>query len=271
MSASTAQQSLRARQPLSALGKITTGALIAGAVGYGYLQILIGVFVLPIVILVVGFLLVAGLVASGWRWAPLVAVLYGVGIFVGAFIFAPQYTILHLQHPDQGGEFIAVLLGLTGAALAAVTGGFSTWQMLRRAKGDTPFWAPWLAAGGVGLVLGALLAATITAANPATSGNAAPVAVGTVHMTAVSFASPTVVVAKGDMLHLVDDGAATHIFRNGSWDGSAAHPAAEPGAPQVNDVMITHGAVDIGPFNTAGTFHIYCTVHPGMSLTIIVP
>jgi plastocyanin len=223
------------------------------------------------VILVIGFLLVAGLVASGWRWAPLVAVLYGVGIFIGAFVFAPQYTILHLQHPDQVGEFIAVLLGLTGAALAAVTGGFSTWRMLRRAKGNTPFWAPLLAAGGVGLVLGALLAANIAAANPATSGNAASVAVGTVHLGPVNFSSSTAVVARGGMLHLVDDGDYTHIFRNGSWSGNTARPEGEPGAPAVNDAMLSHGSLDIGPYDTAGTFHIYCTVHPGMSLTIIVP
>jgi plastocyanin len=90
-------------------------------------------------------------------------------------------------------------------------------------------------------------------------------------MSAVDFTTPTVVVAKGGMLRLIDDGASTHIFRNGSWSGNTARPTAEPGAPVVNDVMITHGSMDIGPFGAAGTFHIYCTVHPGMSLTIIVP
>jgi hypothetical protein len=73
MSASPARPSLLARQPLSALDKVTIGALLAGAAGHAYLQILIGVFVLPIVILVIGFLLVAGLVASGWRWGPVAA------------------------------------------------------------------------------------------------------------------------------------------------------------------------------------------------------
>jgi hypothetical protein len=271
VSSAPTRPSFLARQPLSALDKITIGALIAGAVGYGWLQVLIGVFVLPIDILVVGFLLVAGLVASGWRWGPLVAAIYGVFIFIGAFIFAPQYTILHLQRLDEVGPFIAVLLGLTGAALAAITGGFSTWRTLRGAKRDTPFWAPLLAAGCVGLILGALVAANIAAANPATGGNAASVAVGTVHLGPVNFASSTAVVARGGALHLVDDGDYTHIFRNGSWNGNTARPEAEPGAPAVNNAMLSHGSLDIGPFNTAGTFHIYCTVHPGMSLTIIVP
>jgi hypothetical protein len=275
VSASTTHPSFLARQPLSALDKITIGALIAGAVGYGYLQILIGVFVLPIVILVIGFLLVAGLVASGWRWGPLATAIYGVGIFVGAFVFAPQDTILHLQHPDEVGPFITVLLGLTGAALAAVTGAFSTWQTLRSAQGETPVWAPLLTAACVGLVLGALLAATIAAANPAANsaanGNTLTVAVGTVHLGPVNFASSMAVVAKGGTLHLVDDGDYTHIFRNGSWSGNTARPQAEAGAPVVNDAMLSHGSLDIGPLNTAGTFHIYCTVHPGMSLTVLVP
>ncbi len=29
-------------------------------------------------------------------------------------------------------------------------------------------------------------------------------------------------------------------------------------------------ALAFGPFNVVGTFHIYCTVHPGMNLTVIV-
>ncbi len=28
--------------------------------------------------------------------------------------------------------------------------------------------------------------------------------------------------------------------------------------------------VTVGPFLTSGTYHSYCTVHPGMSLTILV-
>jgi hypothetical protein len=269
--ASAPQPSFRARRPPSALDQITIGALIAGAVGYGSLQITIGVFVLPIVLLVVGFLLVAGLVASGWRWGPLVAAVYGVLIYIGAFVFAPQYTVLHLQHPDQVGPFVAVLLGLTGAALAAVTGGFSTWRALPGATRATPFWAPWLAAGCAGIILGAWFAASMAAANPATTANAPAVAVGTVHLGPVGFAASTAVVARGGMLHLVDDGVYTHVFRNGYWSGNTTHPAAEPGAPAVNDAMLSHGALDIGPFNAAGTFHIYCTIHPGMSLTVIVP
>ena len=30
------------------------------------------------------------------------------------------------------------------------------------------------------------------------------------------------------------------------------------------------GSLKIGPFTTAGIFHIYCTIHRGMNLTIVV-
>jgi plastocyanin len=69
---------------------------------------------------------------------------------------------------------------------------------------------------------------------------------------------------------LVDDGNFTHIIANGSWDGSNPKPASEPGAPSVHNVQVNGGSITIGPFNTAGTFSIYCTVHPGMMLQVIV-
>jgi plastocyanin len=34
--------------------------------------------------------------------------------------------------------------------------------------------------------------------------------------------------------------------------------------------LTSGGSVEIGPFTTAGTYHIYCTVHQGMNLEIIV-
>jgi hypothetical protein len=47
-------------------------------------------------------------------------------------------------------------------------------------------------------------------------------------------------------------------------------PRAETGAPPVNNVQINDNTVVLGPFNTPGIYHLYCTVHPGMTLTVIV-
>jgi plastocyanin len=35
-------------------------------------------------------------------------------------------------------------------------------------------------------------------------------------------------------------------------------------------VNLNNNTATVGPFTTAGTYHIFCTIHPGMSLTIIV-
>ncbi len=92
----------------------------------------------------------------------------------------------------------------------------------------------------------------------------------TVHMGPSTFVQPNVTVPKGSKLKLLDDGAYLHILQNGSWVNGAAKTATEPGAPTVNNLQVNGGSVEIGPFTTAGTFHIYCTVHQNMNLMIIV-
>ncbi len=93
---------------------------------------------------------------------------------------------------------------------------------------------------------------------------------GTAHMVVTNFAQPCVNVSKGTMLNLVDDGNFYHSLDNGSWVNSTAQPANEPGAPTISNVVVSSGSKQIGPFNTAGTYHIYCSVHQNMNLVIHV-
>ncbi len=93
---------------------------------------------------------------------------------------------------------------------------------------------------------------------------------GTAHMVATNFAQNCVNVTKGSMLNLVDDGTYIHILDNGSWVNGNAQPAKEAGAPTIDNLMFSGGSKQVGPFNTAGTFHIYCSVHPNMNLTVNV-
>lgn len=90
------------------------------------------------------------------------------------------------------------------------------------------------------------------------------------HMGGSSFIQPSITLKKGDMLNLVDDSSALHIIVNGTWVGTTAKPATESGAPTVNKTFNGNDSAAVGPFNTAGTFHLYCSVHPGMNLTVIV-
>lgn len=95
----------------------------------------------------------------------------------------------------------------------------------------------------------------------------------TAHMGASTFVQSTVTVKKGSSLMLVDDSASTHIIQNGMWDSSGmAKPGKEKGAPTVSNVQFTAAGQShtVGPFNTAGTFHLYCTIHQNMNLTVTV-
>lgn len=92
----------------------------------------------------------------------------------------------------------------------------------------------------------------------------------TVHMGATDFLQHTVTLHKGDTLTLVDDTTSPHIITNGSWVNGVAQPAKEPGAPSVNQQFNGNDSATIGPFNTAGTFQLYCTIHQNMNLTINV-
>jgi plastocyanin len=93
-----------------------------------------------------------------------------------------------------------------------------------------------------------------------------------VHMGEVTFTQTSVTISKGSSLNLIDDVPVTHIISNGTWVNSVAKPAIEPGAPTISNLQFnTAGqSMTVGPFNTTGTFQIYCSVHVNMNLTVIV-
>lgn len=91
-----------------------------------------------------------------------------------------------------------------------------------------------------------------------------------VHMNETNFVEKSITIQKGESVTLVNDSAAIHVISNGSWMDGMQVPKDESGAPQVNASVDGNVSEVIGPFNTAGTFHLYCTVHPNMNLTVIV-
>ena len=93
-----------------------------------------------------------------------------------------------------------------------------------------------------------------------------------VHMGETTFLQSSVTISKGSSLTLIDDVPVLHIIGNGSWVNNVTKPAIEPGAPVVNNVQISSAgqSIVVGPFNTAGTYHLYCSVHLNMNLTVIV-
>jgi plastocyanin len=92
-----------------------------------------------------------------------------------------------------------------------------------------------------------------------------------VHMQAMSFTPEQITIKKGQSIELVNDLAIIHVIANGTWNGSAPAPKIEAGAPKVDNIQVNgNDTATIGPFNTAGTFQLYCTVHVGMKMTVIV-
>ena len=128
------------------------------------------------------------------------------------------------------------------------------------------------------LALGSLVVAacarpgTTTAGGttPTASGGPSGCASGTVQTNATNFVQPCVTIAKGAKVTIVPVVVSLHILTNGSWVNGTAHSAQEPGAPTISNVQVTNANIEIGPFSTAGTFHLYCTVHVGMNLTVNV-
>lgn len=105
----------------------------------------------------------------------------------------------------------------------------------------------------------------------ACSNSATPDAPNTVHMSDTAFKQTTITIKKGESIHLVADTLTPHTIANGTWEGDKAKPSTEPGAPKVQDLQIGgNSSASIGPFNTAGTFQLYCTIHGGMNLQVIV-
>src|SRR5712691_2331687 len=118
------------------------------------------------------------------------------------------------------------------------------------------------------LVAGALLSVLLVACSRDGSSSSQSYSV---HMNAVDFTQSSITVAKGSSITLINDSSAPHILANGSWMNGSAQAMQESGMPAMgNPQVMGQGTQTIGPFNQAGTYHFYCTVHPGMSLTVIV-
>ncbi len=275
MNVESTQTHLFARQPLSVFAKIAFWAFLVGALGGlgGTITLTItnGSPSRDIVITTVCTLAGAVILATGFRWAPLVSTLLGgYNIYL---IYTQPYVVESLVNPKgpNGGfaHFAGDVLVLACAILAF---GGSIWaavQNYRKTNRQAPRWLPSALSLVAGMIIGALFIGAISQP-PAAAGTTYTKGVPTVHMGAGSFLQSSVTISKGSKLLLVDDVSSLHILANGSWQNDVVKAEREPGAPTVNNVRVNGNSVEIGPFSSAGTYHLYCEVHQGMNLTIIV-
>ncbi|HET8912200.1 MAG TPA: hypothetical protein VFN23_12090 [Ktedonobacteraceae bacterium] len=109
----------------------------------------------------------------------------------------------------------------------------------------------------------ALTACNISTSSGSNNGNV-------VHMNDTNFVQSSISIKKGTSLTIINDSSVAHILQNGIWDNGTPKPSKESGAPTVNVNFGGNDTQKIGPFTTAGTFHILCIIHPDMNLQITV-
>jgi plastocyanin len=94
----------------------------------------------------------------------------------------------------------------------------------------------------------------------------APVA--DIGMFTADFKQEGVTLHRGERLTLINDSNAVHVVGPGR-DSAIRTP--QRGVPMTGfHLMQTNDSYTTGPWMTAGTFYLTCTVHPGMDLKVVV-
>lgn len=261
------------RSGLSALAKTAVLATLGNAFMFFVnllLVLIVGkTFIPPLLILGLVTLIASGLACLRFRLAPALAALT---VLVGGIsIFSIPIHQYNITHPGEAATFISDLLLLAFAIVAMGAGLAAAIQNYRRPERVTPHLLRPRLATFAAFIIGMIAVSLIATAFPSPSMASTPTnGVPTVHLSPTAFVQTVVLVPKGSMLLIVDDGNYDHVLQNGFWQGTAPHSQAEPGAPTVQNRDINGGSLEIGPFPTAGIYHLYCTIHVGMNVTIVV-
>lgn len=215
-------------------------------------------------------LLATALVRMRRRW------LYALAVPIGALLLyglVTQPDVLHnLGNPKtiSGGyaHFLGVMLPILATLMASTA---SLGAALQRARYSHRM--PRSLNLVLSLILGLTIGATVFGAvvqpphlPTAYLTNGVP----TIDLDVSSFTVKQINLPKGSKLMLKDTTPVNHLLVNGQWLQGAPIQQREPGAPLVNHIPLSGNSTIIGPFATAGKYHIICQLHRGMMLTIIV-
>lgn len=263
---------LFARQPLSGFSRYTVFVLLFGTLMFTGIKLGVGHGGGPPLAGTLILFISAVAIASGLLWAPLLGVIALVAVLY--LMYKQPFVLEHLQHPKEMFPLFVIvtllyglfLTGLLACVVALV-------QNYRHTQARTPGWFRMLLSTVGGIVAGAILMALLVQEAPAQiiSSTTYTNGVPTVHMAVGSFEQSSVTISKGSKLLLVDDGNYHHELNMGSWVNGQPVSESLPGEPTLaNGKSIYNGNFTLGPFSIAGTYHLYCSIHTGMMLTIIV-
>jgi plastocyanin len=193
------------RKPVSALGKVAAGSLVAIVAVLMSWLIITGDFD-PFALIFVGvFLLVAALIATGWRWAPALALVPAAFILL---FLGPAVGFL-IQRPNTG-DFAMTSIIVLLAALAGIAGITGTIGNYRRQTTTAPGWLRYLLYGMGALVLIIL----VLAALPDAKAGRDVAGATEINVAEFSFPSEGIRSRAGEevVLRFVNEDSATHSF-----------------------------------------------------------
>ncbi len=148
------------RRPLAALGKLTIASLFTMALLFVlFMTLIIGELIPPLLVIAALALVFGGIIAAGWRWAPVLATLLAAAVLA---MFWPPMRF-SLAHPEESRVFSFMAAIIATLLVAMLTGLAATIQNYRRAAEErhTPRGTVATVAAIVGLVAGAILVAGI--------------------------------------------------------------------------------------------------------------
>lgn len=258
MEQSIARPRLLARRPLALLVRVHVAALLAMALAFVYLQLLIVGTYLPIpTILIAITLTIAGLAAMGWRWTLLLGTIWLI------LVIATSASVIgyHLARPENTRDFAfyVVVLGIFVVGVVSGIGAF-----MRTPDGSAavaPGWLPMFLVAVAMICVGAI--AVVLVPRPATTSISTAVLADLPVLTTTNFAfDQTEIRAKvGETvaLRLENTDVATHAFA----------------IPDLGvDVTMRSGEASLALFRPTqpGTYTFFCSVphHETMRGTLIV-
>jgi plastocyanin len=263
-------------RPLSVFSKTFLVVILAHA---GMLTAL-GLFVQqPVVLILAGIeAFVASLLLFGLRWVSIIGSLLGFAMLL-IFLTATGFPVHHLTHPkDAFGYGVLPALSflmymvMTGlfwcAAMLIVTGVTTVTHNYFFARWQNFPWFKTALTGAICLWCGAVMVGALT--QPERPINT--LSPGTVALEVGSFSPSSISLTKGEKLTIVDSGLYHHNLSMGRWINGQPVLQNQPGGPSLTnkDVNAAGQTVILGPFNTAGTFYLMCSLHHNMMLKISV-
>jgi len=249
------------RTRLTALRKVIIAGLVGNVLVGAVLQALVRTLIPPLVIIMALTLVVAGVCATRWRWAPLLAVLWSIASIIPGL---DPYTY-NLTHPAETPGFIATLVGLALSIITVVAGVAATVSGERQAaEGRAPRWLSSFLIGTATFVLGASLVAAIPPSD-ATTGVSAEALAQLPALTAMPnrFDQTELRAQVGETvaLRLENSDPEQHYFDIDEFDVHVPLPSGKP-------------ALALFKPTTPGTYSFYCHVpghrEAGMVGTLIV-